>query len=265
MPDMRGTRHVSLAAALVFAASAPAADKLSFDERVEVVRGLMAEYATVKAPLPRSKKPLPFESTGAYDRKHWDEAGKELGPAARVGDLIQITKVTLESESILLEINGGVKGGRKWYDRVEVGMGNRTRPIGQTGATVAGTSIEVLFHKPLPAMKAASVKKMLAPVLDFEKRSATEIYAESLPPEVQKAIKEKRAEAGMNREQVLLALGHPVRKTRETKEGVELEDWIYGQAPGRILFVTFEGNKVARTKESYAGLGAEAAAPLSPK
>ena len=33
---------------------------------------------------------------------------------------------------------------------------------------------------------------MLAPVLDFEKRSATEIYSETLPPEVQKAIKEKR-------------------------------------------------------------------------
>ncbi len=254
-----------LIAALLLSARAPASDKLSFDERVEVVRGLMAEFATVKAPLPRSKKPLPFEAAGSYDRKHWDDAGKELGPAARVGDLIQITKVTIESDKILLEINGGIKGGRKWYDRVEVGMGNRSTPIGQSGAALAGTAIELLFHKPVPAMKASSIKKILAPVLDFEKRSATELYAESLPPEIQKAIKEKRAQAGMNREQVLLSLGHPVRKTRETKDGVELEDWIYGQAPGRILFVIFEGNKVVKTKESYAGLGAEAAAPLPPK
>jgi hypothetical protein len=31
----------------------------------------MAEYATVKAFLPRSKKPLPFESSGSYDKKAW--------------------------------------------------------------------------------------------------------------------------------------------------------------------------------------------------
>lgn len=255
-----------LTAAVLFA-SAPAwaADKLTFDERVEVVRGLMSEYATVKAPLPRSKKPLPFESNGTYDKKHWDEVGKELGPAARIGDLVQLTKVTLESDKILLEINGGLKGGRKWYDRVEVGMGNRTSPVGGSGAPTTGTIIALMFHKPVPALKAAEIKKMLAPVLDFEKRTATELYAESLPPEVQKAIKEKRASEGMNREQVVLALGRPVRKSRETKDGVELEDWIYGQAPGRILFVTFEGSKVVKVKESYAGLGAEAAAPLPVK
>ena len=34
------------------------------------------------------------------------------------------------------------------------------------------------------------------------------------------------------------------------------------QPPGRITFVTFNGSKVIKVKESYAGLGAEAAAPL---
>ena len=241
---------------------AGAEDKLSFDERVELLRGLMAEYATVKQLLPRSKKPLEYESTGKYDVKKWEEAGKEMGPAARLGDLVQITKVTLDDDRILLEINGGVKGGRKWYERVEVGMGNRTSPIGQGGNPTTGTNIAILFHKPLPPMKSAEVKKLLAPILDFEKRSATEIYAETLPPEIQQAIKEKKAREGMDRDQVLLALGKPVNKSRETKDGLELEDWIYGTPPGRIVFVTFNGNKVVRVKESYAGLGGEAAAPL---
>ncbi|MGH9721958.1 MAG: hypothetical protein ACRD8O_17260 [Bryobacteraceae bacterium] len=225
----------------------------------------MAEYATVKKPLPRSKKPLPFESTGKYDEKHWTEMGKELGPAARVGDLVQITKVTLEDDQILLEINGGIKSGRKWYDRIEVGMGSRTGPIGQSGTPTAGTNIAVLFHKPLAAMKAADIKKMLAPIFDFDKRSATELYTETLPPEIQQAIKEKKAREGMDREQVLLAMGRPVHKTRETKDGLELEDWVYGAAPGRITFVTFNGNKVIKVKESYAGLGVEAAGPLPPR
>ena len=67
---------------------------------------------------------------------------------------------------------------------------------------------------------------------------------------------------GMDRDQVLLAMGRPVNKSRETKDGLELEDWIYGRAPGRITFVTFNGSKVIKVKESYAGLGTEAAAPL---
>ena len=38
------------------------AQKLDEDDRVELLRGLMSEYATVKAYLPRSKKPLPFNA-----------------------------------------------------------------------------------------------------------------------------------------------------------------------------------------------------------
>ena len=260
-----------IALLIPIATAALAEDKLGFDDRIEIVRGLTAEYATLKAYLPRSKKPLAFESTGQYDAKQWEQVGKELGPAARTGDQIQITKVTLEHDKILLEINGGIKSGRKWYDRIEVGMGgggtrggDGTGPIGQSGTPTAGTYMAILFHKPLPAMKATNVKKMLAPIFDFEKHSATELYAETLTPEVQKAIKDKRALEGMDKEQVLLALGRPVNKSRETKDGLELEDWIYGKPPGRITFVTFNGNKVIKVKESYAGLGAEAAPALTP-
>ena len=58
-------------------------------------------------------------------------------------------------------------------------------------------------------LTSAEVKRILAPVLDFDKRSATALYSETLPPEVQKAIAEKRALVGMDRDQVLLAMGHP--------------------------------------------------------
>ena len=173
--------RTSVSLLLVIVTAGMAEDQLGFDDRVEIVRGLMAEYATLKAYLPQSKKPLNFESTGKYDAKEWAESGKKLGPAARTGDLIQITKVTLEHDRILLDINGGIKSGRKWYDHVQVGMGNGGEgPIGQSGTPTAGTYLAILFHKPLPAMRAADVKKMLAPIIDFEKHSATEIYTEHL-------------------------------------------------------------------------------------
>jgi len=259
---MRAWRQALLAPLipLVFAQPLPAPEReLTPEERIELIRGLTAEYATAKTFLPRSRKPLKFDSSGTFDKKEWEAVGKEFGPAARVGDLVQISKVTLEDDRIVLEINGGFKGGRKWYERIQVGMGTQTRPIaiGQNTNAPGGTTIALLFQRRVPPLKAVEVKKILTPVLDFEKRSATEQYVESLPPAVQQAIKEKRAVEGMDREQVLLALGRPVRRVRETKDGQELEDWIYGTPPGRIVFVTFEGNKVVRVKETYAGLGSE--------
>jgi len=114
-------------------------------------------------------------------------------------------------------------------------------------------------------MDVADVKKILDPILDFEKRSATENYVESLPEPIQAAIKEKRAVEGMNKEQVMIAIGRPRHKMRETKDGEELEEWIYGEPPGKITFVTFKGDKVVKVKDAYAGLGGTTAAPLPPR
>lgn len=239
-----------------------AKEKLTEGERIELIRGLSAEYATVREFLPKSKKPLDFDADGTWDKSHWASLGQELGPVARVGELVQITRVILLNDRVVLEINGGQKNGRHWYDHVEVGMGNRTTPINNNTQANAGTSVAILFHKPLESIDSASIKALLRPVLDFDKHTATKLYADTPPPEVKKAITEKRAEQGMDRQQVLLALGRPDRKVRETKDGDELEDWIYGTPPGRILFVTFTGDKVLKVKETYAGLGAEAAKPL---
>ena len=240
-----------------------AGNKLSFEDRVELTRGLMAEYGTAKALLPRSKKPLEFDAKTGYDKTQWTDIAKQSGPAARTGDLVQITKIEIEDDKIVLQINGGFKGGQKWYRNVQViGATGATAPIPQGDSNApGGTSIAILFHAPLEPVKSAAIKKMLAPVIDFDLHTVTEIYAEKLPPEVQQAIKEKRVTEGMNREQVIMALGRPAHKSRETKDGLELEDWVYGTPPGRIVFVTFNGDKVIKVKESYAGLGTQVGDP----
>jgi len=239
------------------------AQKLTFEDRVELTRGLMAEYGAVKVLLPHSKKALEFDSNGTFDKKAWSAIAKESGPAARVGDTVQITKVEIGHDRIELEINGGFKGGRKWYSGVQVSAnGGMPTPIGNNDTNApGGTSIVILFHKPLEPIKATEIKKMLAPVLDFEKHSVTEVYSETLPPEVQKAIKDKHVVEGMNHEQVVMAMGKPAHKSREVKDGLELEDWVYGQAPGKITFVTFKGDKVMKVKEAYAGLGSQVQDP----
>ena len=229
--------------------------KLTFEERAEIIRGLMAEYATAKVALPRAKKPLEVSADGKYEKERWTDAMQENGPAARVGDLVQITKVEIQNDRIILEINYGMKGRRRWFHNVQVSAGGRVSPIGGDQSTApGGTHLAVLFPEGVPAAKAAELKKKLQPLLDFERRTATELYTETLPPEIQEAIKAKKVLVGMDREMVLLAKGRPENKLREMKDGVETEDWIYGKAPGTITFVTFDGPKVIRVKEMYAGL-----------
>jgi hypothetical protein len=234
------------------------ADKLTEDEKISLVRDLTAEYANAKTMLPRSKKPLDFSSDGTYDKSAWQDAGKTMGPAARLGDKVQVTKVSLEGDHILLEINNGLRSGQHWYDHVQMGVGG-VQPIGNNSnaSGTTGTYIQLNFHKPMENLTAVEVKRILAPVLDFDKRSATQLYSETLSPEMKKAVAEKRAVVGMDRDQVLLSMGHPDHKYRESKDGVDSEDWIFGTPPGKITFVTFNGSKVVKVKEQYAGLGSE--------
>ncbi len=248
----------SCGALIVLAAASLSADqkKLTDDQRMEILRGLDAEYATVKVPLPRSKKPLDIGTDGTYDQQEWTAAGKQYGAAGRVGDLVQITHVTIESDSIIMEINGGLRAKGAWKDHVSVGVG-MPMPIngGQQATSPGGTTIALRFGEPIGELSSADVKKMLSPILDFNQRTVTEQYSATLSPEVKTAIENKKAIVGMTRDQVVMALGHADHKDRETKDGTEYEDWIYGVPPGRVTFVTFVGNKVVKVKETYAGLG----------
>ncbi|MBV9768041.1 MAG: hypothetical protein JOZ32_00590, partial [Bryobacterales bacterium] len=214
--------------------------KLTDDDRIEILRGMLSEYATVKAFLPRSKKPLPFDSTGAWDKQAWAQAGQQFGPAARVGDLVQVTHLSIENDRIILEINGGMKAARgSWRDHVQVGMGPTTSPVnrGQNSNAPGGTSIALLFGGPIPPLKAVEIKKILAPVLDFDTQTAADNYVEKLPEPIQKAIKANKVIVGMDRDQVLLAVGRPRHKERNVSgDGDETEDWIYGDPPGKITF-----------------------------
>jgi hypothetical protein len=252
----------------VAAASLHADSKKSAeDQRIELLRGLTAEYATVKTYLPRSKSPLRIEApTGEYDKQQWQAIGRADGPAARTGEQMQVTKVTIERDAIILDLNGGYKGVKTghWYDKIQVQGPISGGPV-NSGSTAppaqGGTTVALHFSEGLGDITSAEVKKILAPVLDFEKHSVTEDYVDTLSPEMKKAVQEKRAIEGMDRDAVLAAIGRPTRKSRDVQDGVEFEDWIYGEPPGRVTFVTFKGQKVVRVKEMYANPGGSVSVP----
>ncbi len=222
----------------------------------------------MKVPLARSKKPLDFLVGGTFNLKYWEDTARQLGAAARVGEQVQITKITFQGDRMLFDINGGLTSGRHWYDNISGGMGGGVpsqqsqTPIDNrvSGTPTLGTYILVIFGKPMEGLTSAAVKKMLAPIMSFDQRSATELYSETLSPEMKQAIADKKVAVGMTHEQVKLILGQSDHHGRETtKDGVETEWMQFGTPPGKITFVTFAGSKVIAVKDQYAGLGGDVA------
>ena len=208
-----------------------------------------------------------IHSDGQYDKAEWDDQLRVNGPAARLGDQIQITAVKIESSKIILEINGGTKRQGHWYDHVDVGMGGPMSPVNtnQSAQRANGARLELVFPGAIPSVKSAEIRRMLTPIFDFEKHSASDQYIDRLPEPVKKAIKERRAIAGMDHDQVLLAMGKPKSKSRETTpDGDEVEDWMYGDPPGKMVFVKFTEGKVSEVKDGYANVGGTTAPPLPP-
>ena len=69
-------------------------------------------------------------------------------------------------------------------------------------------------------------------------------------PELKKAIQDRRPTVGMDREEVIAAIGKPEHKVRERdSEGNEIEDWIYGQPPSKTVFVRFQGEHVTSVRQ----------------
>lgn len=235
------------------------APPLSEQSKLQLLRYVDGEYAKVLTPLPGGKGGYHLKAGDPVDQDSLRKALITGGAALNVGDSVQITKVQFHDRDIELAINNGPKGKTSWRDRVhlQTGLG---LPV-STGTTTTpqdapvvpektGATIFLDFDRPVPDMTGEQLKAYLARVLDFSKRSAAVQYTESLPPKMREAIAAKRAEVGMDHDEVTAALGRPGRKVRERDaDGNDIEDWIYGTPPAKTTFVTFQGDKVVKVTD----------------
>ena len=234
------------------------AETLRPESRLQIVRYVSGEFARAVMPLPSGRKGFHIKAGEPVDEKLLRQAVSAGGPAINAGDTVQITKLEFRDRAIALDLNGGARGKTRWRDRIHVEMSGapvptvtQTNPNAAPGLQAQGATLYLDFAHPLPDITPDELKKYLSGVLDFSKqRSASVQWVETLPPEIQKAIQEKRALVGMDREMVVAALGKPERKIRERDpDGVETEDWIYGQPPAKTVFVRFAGDKVISVKQ----------------
>jgi hypothetical protein len=235
--------------------------RLSPEARLELIRYVSGEFAKARTALPGGKKGFRVRVGQPLDQKALIAALKGNGVAVSPGDDVQITKLDFGGSDITIEINGGGAQGKSWRDRIQISGGGGGLPVstsstvrGYGGAPAAahpGITLQLDFERPLPEMTPDELKLYLGSVLDFSKqRSAAVQWTESQPPEIREAIAAKRAEVGMDQEQVIAALGRAERKVRERQpDGAEVEDWIYGQPPGKTIFVRFAQDKVIRVTQ----------------
>jgi hypothetical protein len=221
-----------------------------------IVRFVDGEYAHAVRSLPNGKEGFIMHVQKPFDDSMLHRVVQSHGAAVNPGDTVQITDMKFKKNEIIVLINGGGNKHGSWRDRLQIGISglptSSTTPDNNgpdTGPN--GTTLILEFDGPIPEMTPDELKAKLAPVLNFSaQRSAAVIWAETLPPAMEKAIEEKRAIVGMTREMVEAAVGKPEKKTREKNaNGDEIEDWIYGTPPAVTLFVTFIGEKVSSVRE----------------
>ena len=249
-------------------APAPAAKKngsLQETSKLELIRYVSGEFAKARKPIPGGKDGVTMYADKPLDENALSHAVVLHGAAVNTGDKAQITKLEFHDRTIIVDVNGGGRPKKNWRDHIQIGMGGAPMPTGTTTPNTPngddqgppgfqqgrGGTIYLQFVKNVPDLTPDELKALLAPFLDFAKEhSASVQWIDTLPPEMKKAITDRKAVVGMDREEVVAAIGKPDRKVRERDgEGNDTEDWIYGRPPEKTVFVHFTGERVTTIKQ----------------
>ena len=238
------------------------AKKASLQEssKLELIRYVSGEFAKAAKSLPAGKEGFLLYVEKPLNQELLQRAVATHGAAVHAGEQVQITKLEFRDHTIVVDLNGGGRGKRRFLDHVQIGMGGvptmrsttEAQEVGPPGLQPgAGSTLFLEFNKSIPDLSPEDLKQLLSPFLDFAKqRSASVQWFDTLPTDIKKAIQERTARVGMDREMVVAAIGKPAHKVRERdSEGNEIEDWIYGTPPDRTVFVRFTGDKVTSIKQ----------------
>jgi hypothetical protein len=229
--------------------------------KLNLIRYVSGEFAKAIKPLPAGKEGFHVNVGKPLESDLLDRAVATHGPAVNTGDNVQITRLEFRDHQIIVDVNGGGRGKRHWRDHLQIGLGGASIPTAQSTSTQdqgppgmqpgMGSTIFLEFNKPVPDLTPDELKQFLSPFLNFSKeRSAAVQWFDTLPPEMKKAIQDRKPVVGMDREELIAAIGKPDHKVRERdSDGNDIEDWIYGQPPSKTVFVRFQGDHVTSIKQ----------------
>jgi hypothetical protein len=239
---------------LTLAMSTPGWAQISRDAKYDILRTVLADTAAARIALPFGSDGVELSEDGQVNKDKLTKDIQKNGQSIEPGKIVTITEISFDGDKVNIELDGGGKNKKSFLDRIQVGVGTDTAnaPVTRDDKTAKakGSKIVVHFAKKVPPdLKPDQLREMLSPVLDFHKQSLMKTGIDSLPPEFQEAVKAKEARVGMDKSTVLMALGRPDQRFRETKNGVFTETWMYVLRGLKRLFVTFENGVVVETKQ----------------
>jgi hypothetical protein len=229
------------------------------DMKVQIIRYIDGEFGRAAKPLPGKTNGFTIQVGKPIDDQAYEDALRLQGTAIGTGDPIQVTRVDFLEKKIVLQVNGGARKKFHLMDHLQIGLGGDPDPGGvapppdnsERRGEGLGAVLVLDYGKPLPDVSPDLIKQELSTLIDFSKdHSAAVNWVETLSPEFQNAIRDHKALPGMDEQTVIAAIGRPDRKVRQANaDGIETEDWIYGDPPARTIFVTFIGEKVTKVEQ----------------
>lgn len=228
---------------------------LTHHDREQLLRYLQAEQGFAMRPLPIST--LTLRANGQMKPNGTDYANliQNKGLAAKAGQRVVVTNVTIEKDRILLDFDGGPVHKHRWLRHISVGMDpyNTTPVVADQPNEATGSRITLVFSHGVPDLTGFQVEALVKPIIDFSLKTPLQAYTDTLPPFLRQAILAHRVLVGMNHQMVLSALGDPRTKMREIENNEPVEIWIYGLPPEPTQFVRFHGTRVVRLEIARVG------------
>ena len=228
--------------------------------KLALIRFVSGEFAKAVKALPAGKEGFLLYVGKPLNTDLLDRSVATHGAAVNPGDKVQITKLDFREHQIIVDLNGGGRGKHHWRDHLQIGIGGAPMPTTTTTTQDSGppglqpglgSTLLLEWNKSVPDMSPDDLKQILTPFLNFgSERSAAVQWIDTLPPEMKRAIQERKPLLGMDREELVAAMGKPDHKVRERdSDGNEIEDWIYGQPPSKTIFIRFLGDHVTSIKQ----------------
>jgi hypothetical protein len=225
-------------------------DHLSEGAKLDLVRYVDGEYAKCLQALPHEKTGFKVTVGKPLNMKELQWELRHDGVIANPGDTVQITKLEFRSKDVAVQINGGGRTKFHLRDHLQVGIGEvAPPPMDDHPNEGRGTTIILEYPQGVPDLTPDQLKQDLALLFDFSKHSAAVNWFDTLPPNIQQAIRDHRAVVGMDEEMVIAALGRADHKVRELdQQGQQTTTWIYGTPPAKTVFVIFIHEKVSKVE-----------------
>lgn len=228
---------------------------LTQHDRQQLLRYLQSEQGFTMRPLPIAT--LTLRANGQMKPNGTDYANliENKGMAAKAGQRVVITNVTIDKDRILIDFDGGPVHKHRWLRHISVGMDpyDTTPIVADKPNEASGSRITLVFSHGVPDVTGLQVEALIKPIVDFSVKTPLQAYTDTLPPFLRKAILAHQVLVGMNHQMVLSALGDPRSKMREIEDNEPVEIWIYGLPPDPTQFVRFHGNRVVRLEIARVG------------